>query len=31
MSGHIKYFESERKNIYFMVEYDSVLVIYNEI
>ena len=31
MSGHIKYFESERKNISFMVEYDSVLVIYNEI
>ena len=31
MSGHIKYFESGRKNLSFMTEYDSVLVKYNEI
>ena len=31
MSGYIKYFENGRKNMSFMIEYDSALVKYNEI
>ena len=31
MSGHIKYFDNEGKNMSFMIEDDSVLIKYNEI
>ena len=31
MSGYIKYFENEGKNMSFMIKDDSVLVKYNEI
>ena len=31
MSGYIKYFDTDRKNMFFLIKDDSALVKYNEI